>query len=217
MAVVNAVISRLARPPGTPASWSRLDAAFATGEVRVLPSGAHATLMLVLEGLLLETSYDAGGREVVLDVIGPGGAGGMDGGDDIRYWHALTPVRGLSLPLSAVRARAAQHTDVARDLLALTMERAQRRSAHLVAVSQHDALRRVVHELLAFAVYLGAPPAAERLVLPRLTHAQLGELVGLRRETVTLQLLELRRRYAIELHGRELSLNLAQLREIAAG
>lgn len=187
------------------------------GEVsagQMLAGPESHSCLLVFRGALLSYLLLPDGRRILFEVIR---AGGVDG-----VLNVAAPVGGHFS--EAAERSVVAHLDrwvlerlmdadpvIARNIMRLTLTRLQRREAQLQAVVHHEATRRVASMLLTLTNYTGRPtsdhdgPLVE--LSPRPTHQLLADMVGLRRETVTIEVGRLRRRGAIRVRGSKFILN----------
>lgn len=79
---------------------------------------------------------------------------------------------------------------IARNLLDLIIRRLEDREEHLAAMALHDPTHRIARQLLALGEALGKAEGVA-VVIPRLTHQRLADMLGVRRETVSLHVARL--------------------------
>ena len=80
-----------------------------------------------------------------------------------------------------------------------------------------DPTQRLARQLSALASAIGEPAGDQSVVIPRsVTHQQLADMLGIRRETVTLHLHRLAKLGAINIHGRQLMVRPRELDVIAS-
>lgn len=121
---------------------------------------AHEVLVL-LAGELKVSVGTTDGREVVLDVFGPGTLVGelsvIDGGTRSATVSALTPVEVLAVPAAAFRNFLSQHPPVMSALLVDVVGRLRTRVRHQLEFGAGDALGRVCARLVELAERYGEP------------------------------------------------------------
>src|SRR5690606_31728131 len=107
---------------------------------------------------------------------------------------------------------------VARRIAALLVERQQRLEARLGLLATRSARRRLARALLDLAGDFGVRDSRGIIVNLRLTHREIGALLGTSRETASLALVELRRAGLVLPDGKRLVLlDPAALDAIAGG
>jgi CRP-like cAMP-binding protein len=181
------------------------------------PQAAIPGLVLCLSGRLISFELTEDGHELILDVIEPGGWDGLLTltGREPHYTstHADSVVAVVDRRrFEALCATAPQLGLRLADALA---ERLQAREHQLHLLHLKDARRRVALQLLSLAQPGGDGGAADIKV--RLTHQQIGEMVGLRRETVTLALHELEACGAVRRRPQGFTLDRTRLRTLLHG
>lgn len=194
----------------------------ARGDYLYFPGDPPRSVFLVRSGTMrLGRILDAGG-ERTLDLAGPGelvGEGAVFGeAQRLGFAQAVGPARVSPLPAPIVEAALRRSPELAGALARLVAERARRLEARLVESACADCRRRLASVLLEVAGRFGVDEGRGRRVAVRLTHEELGRLIGAVRETVTPLLGELRREGLIDYDRRCLRLlDVGELRRIAAG
>lgn len=170
--------------------------------------------LLVFEGALLSYVLLPDGRRILFEVVRPGGIEGIlnvEVGVEGHFSEAAERSMVATLDRRVLEAVMDAEPLVARNLMRLLLGRLQRREAQLQAVIHHEATRRVAAMLLTLTRYTGraAPGGSGDLVelSPRPTHQVIADMVGLRRETVTIEIGRLRRMGAVRVKGSALILN----------
>jgi CRP-like cAMP-binding protein len=100
------------------------------------------------------------------------------------------------------------------NLTGLLMTRQEKREAQIEALAESTTVQRLARQLLALARFLGKPEPNGEIRVARLTHQALADMVGLRRETVTVKLDELVTAGAVVVEGRQLRLRTDVLEEL---
>lgn len=183
------------------------------------PVSPRRCLYLVLTGTLHPFILTPDGRRLLLEIVGPGGFDGLllASGSEGHFCEAASTAEVVAISNTILGDLIDADPRVARNLLDLTLQRLARREAHMSALTQGEGLRRVAQQLVAIGRYAGRTSGPWVELEPRPTHQTLSEMMGLRRETVTLQLGALRRRGAVEVLPRVLRLHLGRLGAIAEG
>lgn len=170
--------------------------------------------LLVLEGAILSYILLADGRRILFEVVRPGGVDGILNvavGVEGHFSEAAQRSVVARLDRRVLEALMDREPLIARNLMRLTLNRLQRREAQLEAIVDHEATRRVAAMLLTLSRYTGRPAKGESGPLvelsPRPTHQLLADMVGLRRETVTIEMGRLRRMGAVRVRGNALLLD----------
>lgn len=215
--VLEGVAPRSLWPILSEVRWCRAD----PGAIISWPSSGHC--YLVIAGRLHSYALLPDGRRLLFEIITAGGIGGLLNlvpGCEGNFAEAISPTLVVILTKRVVRRIVDCEPCVATNLLKLLLLRLQRRQEQLKTATHHDATRKVAQLLLDLSKTCGAatpdctrPPVVE--LRPRPTHQEMADMLGLRRETVTLQMRKLRTAAAVRItHGRLLLDHLA-LRRIA--
>jgi CRP-like cAMP-binding protein len=175
---------------------------------------------LLLEGLLHSYVLVPDGRRLLVEIIRPGSFDGLLNvmGHHGHFTEAVKPSVVVSLSRSAIDELIEVEPRIAVNLVRLILDRLERREEQLESATHHEATRRVARLLLALARYLGGSES-DRLVelRPRPTHLDLADMLGLRRETVTVHMSVLRRVSAARARGDHLLLDREVLQALAEG
>lgn len=182
------------------------------GQMLARPDGQSC--LLVFEGALLSYVLLPDGRRILFEIVRPGGVDAVLNvtvGVEGHFSEAAEPSAVARLDRRVLEALMDAEPVIARSMMRLSLRRLQRREAQLQAVIHHEATRRVASILLTLTQYTGRPTSGADGDLvqlsPRPTHQLLADMVGLRRETVTIEMGRLRRRGAVRVRGRALVLN----------
>lgn len=169
---------------------------------------------LILDGCLHTYVLTADGDRLVFEIIQAGGIDGLvnvvTGPEEGHFAEAVRPSVVVTLPRPVIEELIDVEPRIAVNLLRLALQRLERREDQLEAATRHQATKRVARMLLALARYLGpsgprGKPVTE--LRPRTPHQVLADMLGLRRETVTVQLGVLRRMGAVRLERGRLVLD----------
>lgn len=187
------------------------------GTVLHSPGEPGRPMYLVFRGSLRAYQLTADGRKLILEMIEPGG------------WDGLLPMLGqrghftesaeesvvACLDWSLIERLSLADNRVMRNLVELVAGRLQGREEHLESMVIRDPTRRLARQLLALTRVVGQRVDDDRAAIPRtITHQVLADMLGVRRETVTLHLADLVNRGAIE-RGRPMTVRRRRLEAIA--
>jgi len=175
-----------------------------------------ANLFLILQGTLMAFSKTAGGRRVIFELCGPGEVDGVLAADGRAGHLTQAAVDSLVLPISRADLGRLIAADprVAVNLTDLLLTRQEKREAQIEALAESATVHRLARQLLLLARHLGKPEPGGEIRITRLTHQALADMVGLRRETVTVKLEELVNAGAVAVEGRQLRLRPATLERL---
>jgi CRP-like cAMP-binding protein len=180
------------------------------------PGIAPALLHLVLRGRLRAYQVTPDGRELLLELIQEGGFDGVLSvvGRRGHFTAADDDSAIASLSLATLEELIAAETRVVRNLLGLIIDRLERREIHLEAMALHDPSQRLARQLLALGRTLGTRDDDGVILEPKITHQMLADMLGVRRETITLHLGRLGDLRAVSVERGRLRLNVSALRRI---
>ncbi len=176
----------------------------AMGTRRGYPPGATLFLegdvaheaVVVLEGDLKVVVGSADGRDVVLDVFGPGTLVGewsvIDGKTRSATVTALSDVEVLTLPAGPFRAFLDRYPEVREALLLDTIGRLRAQVRHQLEFGAGDAMGRVCARLVELADRFGYLDGPTTVIHSPLSQADLAAWTGLSREAVVKALRQLR-------------------------
>jgi CRP/FNR family transcriptional regulator len=157
--------------------------------VRIFHEGDHSdACYIVCEGDLRVTREHSDGRAIALATLGPGDIFGelamLDGGVRSASVEALTDAELLGLPASDVRRVIAAHGDIAAKLIVAltrrvreTNERVSRQSFQTVPSRVAGVLNQLIAEEIV--------PEERHGITVRMTQADLAQLAGTSRESVS--------------------------------
>ncbi len=168
---------------------------FAVKSPVYLSSNAADDVLLLGEGRVKISHFTATGKETILTFIEPGELFGQRAifGESCREEHAEAMEHSVvvRIPASEIRRLMREDPDVSlgvAELIALRLQRIERRHAELMFLSNR---RRLIHLLLELAQRYGRPCSTGTELDIRLSHDDLGKLIGCTRETVSLTLAQL--------------------------
>jgi CRP/FNR family transcriptional regulator len=160
------------------------------GKLLNTPGVSPGLLHLLLRGRLRAYQVTADGRELLLELIQEGGFDGLlsVAGRRGHFTEADEDSLVASLALPSLERLISVEPRVATNLLQLIIERLEGREVHLEAIALHDPSQRLARQLLALGKTMGRAQGGKVLLKPRITHQMLADMLGIRRETVTLHL-----------------------------
>lgn len=172
---------------------------YRVGEIVCHPDLRRPGLLLLLYGRLCLFDLTSEGRRVILGYVEPGGVEGLltlNGLPD-HFAEAVAPSQAVSVSRPLLERLTEAEPKVATNLVALASRRLKRLEEQLQRLTLRDPSARLAGQLLALAETFANDEEAETWVGPRLSHEQLADMLGLRRETVTVHLRRLRRLGAV--------------------
>ena len=163
------------------------------------------SVYLVVQGWVKVRTYNYDGKEVTLNILGPGDIFGemalllsSPRSTDVL---SLTAVLIGSLPANDFMNLAQSGHTVGLNLARMMAKRLQQLNRRL-RMREADSVARVVDVLLFLAESQGKA-SAERVEIPMLTHQEIASLSGLSRETVTRSMSKLEKKGVIERSSRD--------------
>jgi CRP/FNR family transcriptional regulator len=186
------------------------------GKLLSTPGTSQGPLHLLLEGQLKAYQITADGRELLLELIEAGGFDGMlsVAGRRGHFTEASRDSLVASLSWPVVEQLLTVEPRIAQNLLWLITARLENREEHLESMALRDPSQRLARQLLALGETLGRVEGTRVVLRQRLTHQMLADMLGIRRETVTLHLHRLIEVGAIQLHDGYLALDSHLLRRL---
>jgi CRP-like cAMP-binding protein len=191
----------------------------------IYASGADDTnMMLIVEGRVEISRSSVDGRRSILTHLGPGDVLGelaaLDGGPRSADAFAVTPVRGRVLTRGCVLRLLRQTPDAALDTISVLCGRLRETSGMYTAHMLTDGQTRLARLLLRLAEKWGdALPDGRLQLAERFSQSELGDLVGLTRESVNRNMRDWEQAGVIERRGQGTILcdpvSLAQAAEMA--
>jgi CRP/FNR family transcriptional regulator len=177
-------------------------------------------MYLLLDGRLRAFQLTAEGRKLILEIVQPGGFDGLLPmlGQRGHFTEAADDSVVACLEWDLLEQLLASEPRIIRTLTELLAQRLESREEQLESMVIRNPTRRLARQLSALARAVGDTDAHNGSVaLPRtITHQLLADMLGVRRETVTLHLHDLIEMGAVETRRRQLSVRPRQLDAIAS-
>lgn len=192
---------------------------FTKGVLVHTPGEATRALSLVLSGRLRAYELTPGGRKLVLEIIPPGGVDGLLPmlGQRGHFTEAAEDSTVALLDWTLLEQLFVVEPRIMRTLFELIAGRLERREEQLQSMVIRDPTKRLARQLGALAGAVGEPEGGRAVAIPRsITHQSLADMLGIRRETVTLHLHRLAEMGAVDFHGRQLIVRPGELEIIAS-
>jgi len=163
------------------------------------------SLYVILAGRVKVYASDENGREVIIEIFGPGEYVGemvLDGGLRSASVMTLEPSTFSVLTRNELREHIAQHPDFAIYLISRLIKRTRNATNNIKTLALMDVYGRVARFLLSLAVERDG-----KLVVPeKFTHQDIAERVGSSREMITRIFKDLSSGGYIEVHDRVITM-----------
>ena len=163
------------------------------------------SLYVILSGRVKVYASDEDGREVIIEIFGPGEYVGemvLDGGPRSASVMTLEPSTFSVLTRTELREHIAQHPDFAIYLISRLIKRTRNATNNIKTLALMDVYGRVARFLLSLAVERDG-----KLVVPeKFTHQDIAERVGSSREMITRIFKDLSSGGYIEVHDRVITM-----------
>ena len=176
-------------------------------------------ICLLLDGRLSSYELTVDGRRLLFEIITPGGLDGVMGtlGLTSHFTEAIEDSLIGWITPATLRNLVGVEPIIAANLIQVLSKRVARREDQLQAMVLRNPARRIAKQLLALADVVGEPAGQRIKFQPRLTHQAMADMLGLRRETVTLHLALLHDVGALRKEGTVFSASRAALEAIVEG
>ena len=188
----------------------------ARGDMLALPGALRNELLLVLDGFLYSYELTDDGGRVLFEVVGPGGFDGAVGvlGGVAHFTEAASAARVASVAQADVDRAMERDSRLASNLMRALVGRISRREHQLTAAALKDPSKQIAKQLLAIAEPLREGRGDTARLPMRMTHQQIADMLGIRRETVTLHLHQLARTGAVVAEPTGMRVSRARLQAI---
>ena len=181
------------------------------------PGQELGVLHLVLHGRLRAYTMTPSGQELLLELMSEGNFDGLLSMTGRRGHFTEVDVDGTvvaSMDLVTLMRLMVLQPRVMGNLLQLFGDRLEAREGQLEAIVLHDPDQQLARHLLSLADALGHPRGSRVVLDARITHQMLADMLGVRRETVTVHLARLTAEGAVSVEGRRLALDVRVLRRV---
>jgi CRP-like cAMP-binding protein len=187
-----------------------------SGEVLTMPAGPPR-LHLVLDGLLRCYRLSGNGQQLLLELIPPGGFDGVIrlAGGTGHYTVAVQPSFVASIPKRLVDRAIASDSRFAANLVWASARRLATRERQMEALVTRRSVTAVANLLVLLCERSTERDRHHVILPPRLTHQAMSEMLGMRRETVTTAMLELKAQRVVSKSAGRYAVDLAALLELA--
>ncbi|HKF75033.1 MAG TPA: Crp/Fnr family transcriptional regulator [Candidatus Dormibacteraeota bacterium] len=191
---------------------------YGPGETVAEPSHPRSALHLILSGRCQVSDVTSDGRRIILDYVQPGGIDGFLTMAGMRghFIEAVTSSDVVTIDRETLDEMLQAEPRLAANLLWPMTRHLRRREDHVRRLIMRDPSQRLAAQLIELADLLGEP-GRRPATCPRMSHEALADLLGLRRETVTLHLARLRRLGAMRVEPDRFLLNLDLLAAVRDG
>jgi CRP/FNR family cyclic AMP-dependent transcriptional regulator len=186
----------------------------ARGQIRRFPKNVTIiqegdvgdSLFIILAGRVKVYASDESGREVIIDIFGPGEYVGemvLDGGVRSASVMTLEPSAFAVIGRADLRAHIVEHPDAAIFLITRLIKRTRKATNNIKTLALMDVYGRVANLLLTLAV-----EDAGKLVVPdKLTHQEIADRIGSSREMISRIMRDLTVGGYIEIRDRTIIMN----------
>ena len=191
----------------------------ARGTVLNRPDVTPGRIYLVLRGTVRTYQLMADGRQLLLDLVPEGGFDGVlsIAGMAAHFTEAHAESTVAEIDSAALERLVACDTRIAANLLELSLGRLEKRERQLEAVALHDPDQQIARQLLALATTFGRRHGNWIVLESRITHQMLADMLGMRRETVTLHLNRLTSLGVLDVVAARFEFDAAALERVASG
>jgi CRP/FNR family transcriptional regulator len=181
------------------------------------PDAPSGSFHLVLRGRLRAYVLGPDRRRLLLDEIETGGFDGIlpVAGHRGHFTQVVEEARLASMELRILERLTRADHQIGINLLRMITTRLEQREDQLEMIALHAPGARLARQLLALARAGGVSRGGWTLLARRLTHQTLADMLGVRRETVTLHLRQLTERGAIRLDDGHLLIDRERLHQLA--
>lgn len=181
------------------------------------PGLAHPALILVLRGVLSSYDLTDDGRQVLYDFVDAGDLDCVMGllGMRPHFTEAAAASVVALLDTSLIGRLNSRSQSVASNLLQAVAKKLGRRERLLQTRSVKDPSRRIAIHLLDLAALPSSRDSDRQCLRARVTNQQIADMIGLRRETVSIHFQRLLRLGLITTQGGQITLSTSRLQQFA--
>ncbi|MEC9488989.1 MAG: Crp/Fnr family transcriptional regulator [Halanaerobium sp.] len=191
---------------------------YEAGKVIFTEGEAGGSLYILLQGRVKVSKISPDGKEKILAIIEPGDFFGemslIDGRPRSAMAQTLTDTRLLAVGQEQLQQLFTRHPRIAIKMLAVLSGRLRETNRQLKEVVFYNTRDRLWHELNHLARESGRRVAGGFVLENKMTHRELGELIGASRETVTRLLSRLQEEGLLEIQNRQLLLKDDELDDV---
>ena len=176
-------------------------------------------IYILCKGRVKLSSASSEGQTLIFKIAQPGDVLGLNAAIS-RVTHPTTAETGQPCQLNFVRRDdfltfLTEHTEANMQTAIHLSRECQQAYQHLRSFVMRSAPQRIAHLMLDWS-HEDAAMASAHGIKVALTHEEIGQIIGMSRETVTRTLADFRKRHIAELHGSTLLIeNSSALRELA--
>ena len=178
-------------------------------ELLFAPEEEVRWLQIVLSGRVKITRATDGGKEIILEILGPGQIIGEEhflNSPHRSYAEVVEETVTLNVPPKALENLIRTRPAVGRLLMGALSAKLQEREEQVEDLVLRSVPARVAHTLLKLADEHGIMKSGTQLIDMRLTHQDVANMVGASRETVTNVLNDFRSKGWVDLAHRQIAL-----------
>lgn len=170
------------------------------GEYIVAPGKNYDVLFLLVKGKSYVTQLSREGKEVILEIIRPGG---LFSGDTFAfldkrgvrlgdYVFSVTNTQVLEIPKALIEKEGKKNAQIIINLLNIVACKLYEADSRIKILALFDIKSRLKHELIHLARVEGFDKGDYFVLREKITHEELSKIIGSSRETVTKLLGELK-------------------------
>lgn len=169
-------------------------------EYIVIPSKNYDVIFLLVKGKAYVTQISREGKEVILEIIRPGGVFFGDtcvflNEKNVKlddYIQSVVDVQVLEIPKKLIEREAIKNPQIIINMLNIVACKLYEADSKIKILALFDIKSRLKHELIHLARTVGFNKGNYFVIREKITHEELAKLIGSSRETVTKLLGELK-------------------------